>query len=137
MVRFFDVELAFEFVSSAEYGTNSAFLNKKTSEVLMHSRLEKFDEFEEGELDPAEWIAIPHKNELDLGRQLLFEFVEEHLPDDYDLVREFFQRRGAYARFKDLLESKGMLQRWYDFEHQRQDEALRQWCADSGIEVSD
>jgi hypothetical protein len=30
-----------------------------------------------------------------------------------------FSRRGAYERFKDLLEQKGLLGEWYVFEQQR------------------
>ena len=58
---------------------------------------------------------IPHKNDLDLGQALVFEFAASHLPDEYDRVRDIFRRRGAYGRFKDLLDSKGLLETWYRF----------------------
>lgn len=44
---------------------------------------------------------------------------------------------GAYARFKDLLENRGMLQRWYEYEAMHQEEALRKWCDDIGIQIED
>ncbi len=43
--------------------------------------------------------------------------------------------RGAYRRFKDFLEQKDLLQSWYDFENQRDEEALREWARDNKIEL--
>jgi hypothetical protein len=95
------------------------------------------DEIGNEDLDWDRCIEIPHKNDLDLGHRLVFEFVESHLPDGYHRVQEIFRRRGAYGRFKDFLESKGLLQNWYDFEKRRQEQALRDWCKEEGIEISD
>jgi hypothetical protein len=39
-----------------------------------------------------------------------------------------FDRRGAYARFRDLLLRKKALDRWYDFEAKATEAALREWC---------
>jgi hypothetical protein len=49
-------------------------------------------------------IATPHKNDLDIGQRLVFVFVDTHLLDEYSRVRQIFRRRGAYGRFKHLLE---------------------------------
>ena len=57
------------------------------------------------------------------------------LPDDYDTVTGFFRRRGAYGRFKNLMDTRGKLERWYDFEARATDAALRAWCAEHGIEL--
>lgn len=81
-------------------------------------------------------IEIPHKNDLGLGNQLVFDFVLGNSPDDYEFVRNIFKRPGAYARYKDFLESKGLLQSWYDFENAAQKRALRELCKDKGIELT-
>ena len=57
-----------------------------------------------GELDEEDTgtdplIAVPHKNDLDLGQSLVFEFVEGNLPDAYEEVRYLFRIRGAYSRY--------------------------------------
>jgi len=78
---------------------------------------------------------IPHKNDLDLGQSLVFEFAEQRLTDDLDLVQQIFSWRGAYARFKALLEDRGLLQSWYDFENRREEEALRKWCLQNEVEL--
>ncbi len=65
-----------------------------------------------------------------------FDFVLSNTPDDVEYVRNIFRRRGAYARYKDFLESKGILQSWYNFENAAQNRVLRKWCKDNGIELS-
>ena len=132
-VTFSEIEDAFFFVSSAEMGMNSAVLHRPTGQVYCSSEMGDMDEISAADLDGDECIEIPNKNELDLGRDLVFEFVAEHLPDDYERVDRIFRKRGAYSRFKDLLEAKGSLQRWYDFENQREEQALRRWCEENQI----
>jgi len=90
---------------------------------------------DEDKFDCDTFIEIPHKNDLDLGQSLVFEFAEQRLPDDLDLVQQIFRRRGAYARFKALLEDRGLLQSWYDFENRREEEALRKWCLQNEVEL--
>jgi hypothetical protein len=74
------------------------------------------------------YIEIPHKNELDLGNSLALRFAEKRLPDRYADVVTFFRRRGAYARFKELLAAEGCLQEWHAFEAESTERALREWC---------
>jgi len=94
------------------------------------------DEIANQDLDRGRCIDIPHKNDLGLGHQLVSEFVENQLPDEYQHVQQIFQMRGAYGRFKDLLEANGLLQSWYDFEDRREEQALRQWCDENEVELS-
>jgi hypothetical protein len=79
---------------------------------------------------------VPDQSALDLGSRLVFRFVREVMPADYDAVAEIFRRRGAYSRYKDLLDRRGMLQRWYDYENDATREALLAWAAECGIEVT-
>jgi hypothetical protein len=67
----------------------------------------------------------------------VFAFAEQVMPDHYDTVRDIFRRRGAYGRFKDFLDAKRMLERWYDFEAKAAERALRAWCQENGIELTD
>jgi hypothetical protein len=120
------------------YGMNSALLCKDTGEIYYRSEMSGIDETEEeDDLDLDECIEIPHKNDLNLGRNLVFEFVEEYLPDDYERVRQFFRREGAYSRYKDLLERRGLLEKWYEIENRREGEAIRKWCKENDIELED
>lgn len=137
MIKFSDIQDAFFFVSSAGYGMHSAFLCKDTGKSFYRSEMGDFDEMDDEDLDLEKCIEIPHKNDLDLGQSLIFEFIQMHLPDDYDRVRQMFRRPGAYGQFKDLLDSKRVLEIWYAFEKQREEEALRRWCTENEIELSD
>jgi hypothetical protein len=134
MIEFSDIEDAFFFVSSESYGLHTAILNKKTGKLYYRSEMSDWDEIDD-DLDWENCIKIPHKNDLELGHELVFEFVENHLVDDYERVRQMFRKRGAYGRFKHFLESKGLLQSWYDFENQQDEKALREWCKVNGIEI--
>ena len=134
-IKFSDIEHAYLFVSMAPEFSNQAILCKETGEIFYASEYDDEDEIPEDVYENDECIEIPGKNELDLGKNLVFEFVEENLPEMYERVRQIFRKRGAYARYKDLLDEKGLLQRWYDFENDRQTQALKEWCADNEIEL--
>jgi hypothetical protein len=136
-VKFGDIEDAFLFVSSALYGDHSAFLNVETGQIFYRSESGGLDEVDEENTDWDNTIEIPHKNDLGLGKDLVFDFTATNLPRDYDLVRGMFGRRGAYSRFKDFLGSKGMLETWYKFENDREQEELRLWCQENKIPLSD
>ena len=86
--------------------------------------------------DNEKFLQIPDKREL-LGKPLALDFARQFLPDDFDEVRQFFSRKGAYARFKELLDRRGALDQWYDFEAKAEERALRMWCDLNSIEVSD
>ena len=62
-------------------------------------------------------------------------FVAQELPACYDRVEGFSRRQGAYARFKDLLEHEGALERWSAFEADAVESPMRQWCAEDGLEL--
>jgi hypothetical protein len=36
-----------------------------------------------------------------------------------------------------LLVRRGALERWYDFSNKSEETALREWCAENGIETSE
>jgi hypothetical protein len=87
--------------------------------------------------DSDDYLAVPHKRDLDLGSRLVFAFAEEAMPDEYDRIRDIFRGRGAYGRLKDFLHAKGMLHQWYEFEEKATEDALRAWCRENGIVVED
>ena len=134
-----DLVDAFEFVSSSSTDEHQAFLCKRTGTVYWTSdtAVDDLDELPDDIDDEEKYVQIPHKRELDLGKPLVLAFARQCLPDDFEEVRRIFSRRGAYARFKDLLVRRGAIDRWYEFESKAQDEALRAWCGLHSIEISD
>jgi hypothetical protein len=136
-VSFSDLRLAFEFVSSAGLGENEAYLDRQSGKIYWHSEVGDNDEELTDDIDEENYISIPDKRELDLGKPLVLDFAHEFLADDYDEVRQIFSRRGAYRRYKELLVRRGALERWYDFSNKSEETALREWCAANGIETSE
>jgi hypothetical protein len=132
-MKYSDIEDAFMFVSMSPPEEHYAYLNKETGETYYVSTLGDSDELP-ADLDENEkFINIPHKNDLDLGRNLAFNFISANLPAELKQVRRIFRSKGAYARFKDLLESKGQLEVWYEYEKKATEEALRDWCKENNI----
>jgi hypothetical protein len=137
-VNWADLILAFEFVSAGDMGMHQVFLNKQTGKLYWHSdSSDELDELPEDIDGDEKYVRLPDKRELDLGRALVFDFVSQRLPDDLGEVQRIFGRRGAYARFKDLLARRSALDQWYDFESKAEERALRSWCDLNSIEVSD
>ena len=127
---------ALDFVSAGEVLNHSAYISLDTGKVYWRSTAADLEEedFPANIDDSDRYLAVPSQRELGLGRRLALAFAAEELPDDYDTVTGFFRRRGAYSRFKSLLDTCGRLERWYEFESRATDEALVAWCAEHGIE---
>jgi hypothetical protein len=137
-VSFKDILGAFEFVCASDTGEHQAFLCKQSGRLYWHSELlDDLDELPD-DIDHSEkYVQIPDKRELDLGKPLVLDFARQFLPEDLDEVRHIFSRRGAYAKFKELLGRRGALDQWYDFEAKAEERALRKWCDLNSIEVGD
>jgi hypothetical protein len=114
----------------------TAILCKETGEIFYASDYDDENQIPEEIYFREDCIEIPHRNDLDLGRNLVFEFVEQYMPEDFERVREILRRKGAYGKYKDLLEDRNILQKWYDFENARQTETLREWCEDNEIALN-
>jgi hypothetical protein len=112
-----------------------SYLCKETGEIFYTSEMGDSDELPEDIDDTEKYISIPHKNELDLGRALVLEFTSAYLPEELDEVYLIFRHKGAYSRYKDLLERKGALEDWYQFENERRELALKGWCQENQIEL--
>lgn len=52
-------------------------------------------------------------------------------------VREIFNRKGAYRRWKDFLHDLDLLDKWHTFEDQETRQALLDWCEASGVAIAD
>ena len=116
-----------------------AYVSLDTGAIYWISETNPIDEEDlPDDLDASDrYIAIPDKNELDLGNNLALRFVEEQLPDRYADVEDFFRRRGAYARFKELLAAEKCLEKWYAFEAESTERALRDWCKANDIHLAE
>jgi hypothetical protein len=135
-VKFDDLSLAFDFVGSAPPSENNAHISLDTGQIYCTSQLSSLDEEVPPDLETSDrYLLLPHKTELDLGKGLALRFTASELSHSYDRVVGFFRHKGAYARFKDLLDSEGALERWHEYEAEATDRALRDWCAENDIHL--
>jgi hypothetical protein len=131
-----ELQHAFEFVSTEGPYEHEAVLCRKTGKLLWLSDVEEdIEAWPDDAYDKEKYLPIPHRKQLDLGKPLVIEFARQFLPDEFNEVRRMFDSRGAYARFKDLLQRKKALDRWYDFETKATEAALREWCEINGITI--
>lgn len=113
---------------------HNAYLCKETGKIFYTSDMGDSDELPE-DIDDPKYISIPHRNDLDLGKALVIEFTSEFLPEELERVYSIFRRRGAYSRYKELLDKKSLLDKWFKFENDRQKATLKEWCDENNIEL--
>ena len=138
-IQYDELSAAFDFVSFAAPFEHQAFVSLDTGAIHWMSETTPIDDEElPDDLETSDrYIAIPHKNDLDLGNRLALRFAEEQLPHRYASVEDCFRRRGAYASFKDLLAAEGCLAKWYAFEAAATERALRDWCKANEIDLAE
>ncbi len=49
---------------------------------------------------------------------------------------KYFGHKGAYSRLKDLLEQRGLLDKWHEYERLATKSALLKWAEENGIAVA-
>jgi hypothetical protein len=133
-----DLAMAEEWVSGDI--ENGAWVCRETGKIYWKTGDPGMVDDEDEELpedihDESKYVPVPGKYDLDLGNELAYAFAKEFLPDDYDHVRGIFRRKGAWSRFKDLLERKGLLEEWYAYSDRREVEALVEWGEANGLDV--
>jgi len=138
MVSFFDLDSAFNFVSAAGFGENSAFICKGTGKIFYISEFgDSDDDLPDDINDSDRYIQMPNKQDLDLGHDLVREFVRIYMPEKSQEVENIFRKKSAYSRFKGYLDSCNLLEKWYDFEELRTESELKKWCLENNIEIDE
>ena len=136
-VKYQDLEAALEWASSGAPFENTALISRQTGEVFFnsmggYSEEELPEDIDDGTL----YVAIPHKNDLDLGRELVFDFIESESPGSIGIVAAYFRQRGAYSKYKTFLERESLLDKWYKFESEASRKALLRWAGENGLNVT-
>jgi hypothetical protein len=136
-VKYDELLFGYEFVNSSPEASIGAYVSLGTGEVYCNTGELAQDELPADLNDPTRYLPIPEKGDLDLGARLVFRFVETKVPGRYDEVRDIFRHKGAYHRFKRLMESEGALDKWFAYEAAAVETVLREWCEENGLEVED
>lgn len=126
---------AFEFVSSGPSSQHSAYICMDTGIIYWKSNEMDLEEEVPADLETSDrYIPVPHKNDLKLGQSLALSFIDQEIPHEYNFAASLFRKRGAYRRFKELLQAEGLLEKWFAFEANASDMALQDWCKENNIE---
>lgn len=136
-MKYGDIEFLFNYVGMGRRFEHSAYLNRRTGESYLVSDPGDSDALPDDFEESEDYLKIPHRNDLDLGRELVFEFVEQRLPAAIEQVHDFFRYTGAYGHFRDLLEENGLLEDWNEYDANRSRVAMLEWCAKNGVELQE
>src|SRR4051794_22072506 len=90
---------AFDFVSLGAPFEHSAYISLDSGEIYWDSNYAELGgESLPQDLDTSDlYLAVPHKNDLNLGHRLALAFVDQEMANDYATVRGFFRRGGLTA----------------------------------------
>lgn len=135
-INFNEIEDAFMFVSMGQPYEYMAYLSKESGKIYYHSEYGDNPEELPDDIDDPIYVAIPHKNELGLGKNLALRFAYKFLSQKAELVEFIFRKKGAYSKFKNLLEQHGELDHWYQYEEEAQRTNLLEWCEENEIPLS-
>ena len=118
---------------------NVAFVSRETGQVFLTSD-EDFGDAPNAALpsdldEVARYAIVPTRHDLRLGKRLAVRFVQTSLPARLEDTYEMFASRGAYARFKAMLESEQALDAWHAFEAEAIERVLREWAESEMLAV--
>jgi hypothetical protein len=131
-----ELEQALYWVSSPPEYECTAHISRSSGRIFSCGSDGPLDSDAPDDLDDGtQYVALPHKNDLELGRTMVFRFVDEFAPHLTDEVHKLFRQRGAYARFKALLQRHRMLDLWHEHERRATLQALEDWATEHGFIV--
>lgn len=127
-----DLMFALEWVSDLSASENMAFVCRESGQVVMTS-CEDFGQEHAPTLPPdiedaTKYAIVPSRQDLGLGKRLAVRFVQASLPSRLEDTYAMFAAKGAYARFKAMLEEERMLETWYAYEAEAVERGLREWA---------
>jgi hypothetical protein len=104
-----ELENAMIMVTDSEAGAE-AWVCRTTGKIYVRSDYvdPEEEQIPEDIDEDDKYVPIPTSRDLDLGRDLVFRFVQAQMPQQMDRVYDIFGRKGAYGRFHQLLHSLGM-----------------------------
>jgi len=135
-INFNEIEDAFMFVGMGQPYEHMAYLSKESGKIYYHSEYGDNPEELPDDIDDPIYVAIPHKKELGLGKNLALEFAYKFIEQKAELVESIFRKKGAYSKFKYLLEQLGELDHWYQYEEEAQRKYLLEWCEENEIPLN-
>ena len=135
-VEFDDFWLAVEFVSAGTVGENHVLLNIENGTLHYFCDDDETHGTPPQDSDADKYLAVPHKRDLGVEQELVLAFAYAYMPRDVAEVESLLRDEGALARWTSLLDGKNLLEKWQDYRAQAEEDALRAWCAEHGVELN-
>lgn len=82
------------------------------------------------------YVPVPPAGTLGIGDGLVLRFAATHLANDQETVRDMFRDRNTEG-FARLLEERGAGEAWERFHAEATRSALRGWCEENGLQLSE
>ena len=83
--------------------------------------------------NPERFLRLPTKFEIH-EYNIMEEFIQTLKGEDADKLEQVIQGRGAFRRFKDMVNRRGITKQWYDFQADYYRNLAIAWCQEHGIE---
>lgn len=129
------IEEAYHFVNGARYGERRALLHRPSGKAFYASTVADYGDLPAEVETSSDYVALPHKKDLALGKEVASDFIEENCPEQMARVMGIFARKDAYRHLKDLLTSIGLVETWYLYEDAREREELQTWCREHDLSL--
>jgi hypothetical protein len=136
-MKYADLEFAFDYLNVGDPYDKAVYISRSTGEIYYSSDMADIDELPEDVEENDDYVELPNKYDLDLGKQLVWDFVDREIPRLKPKVKKIFSRRGAYSRYKSFLAELELLDAWYRFEAERTKKVLLEWCESEGIPIEE
>lgn len=133
--NFETIEWAFEY-ANINGGGNEVVLDRRGGKPICIEGFGDTDPVPDDIDDDSRYLMMPDKRDLGLGTDLVYRFIDAKASHLYDETRAAFSQRGAYRRFKALMESHGLIDSWHQFETEAEKTALLNWCQENNIPLS-
>lgn len=129
------IEEAYHFVNGARFGERRALLHRPSGKAYYTSTTADYGDLPVDAETSGDYLAVPHKSALPLGKELVIDFVQERCPQQMVRVMGIFERKAAYRHFKEFLSGTGLLEEWYLYEDAREREELQAWCRENDLSL--
>lgn len=86
--------------------------------------------------NPERFLRLPTKFEIH-EYHIMEEFIWTLNAERADKLNCVIQGRGAFRRFKDMVDRMGISQQWYDFQAQYYRKLAIEWCQDHSLTYTD
>ncbi len=118
--------------------SSTCFFNKETNEILWqwdynkeYSTYKEEDETNDKIINMFDYF---YKNDYDIMQDFIDTIEDVNLREK---LYEATRGRGAFSRFRYIIESNDLLDYWYKYKDEKYKAIAKEWCIDNNIEFEE